>query len=181
VPYDGVGGRELLLEPPDGEEERREAEPHDCCQLPAVDEHQHGRDEHLADADHEDQAAEHQELADLVDVGGDAGDECSSALGVLGEEGQVVDVAEGAGAQRRQAPLGRGEEPARHAVGGPRRERDGDRGEHPHPRDVVEARSTGSVEPAVERLLHRDRHDDLAARGDDREQEGDAQALAELG
>ena len=57
----------------------------------------------LADADHEDEAAEHQELADLVDVGGDPGDQGAAALGVLGEHRQVVDVAEGLDPQRGEA------------------------------------------------------------------------------
>ena len=117
VAYDGVGGRELLLEPADRQEERREAEPHDRGELPAVDQHQHGRDEHLPDADDEDQATEDEELAHLVDVGGDARDQGATALGVLREQRQVVDVAEGLGAQRGQTVLGGGEEPARHGVG----------------------------------------------------------------
>ena len=181
VAYDGVGGRQLLLEPADRQEQRQEAEPHDRGQLPAVDQHQHGRDEHLADADHEDQAAEDEELADLVDVGGDARDERAAALGVLGEQRQVVDVAERLGAQRRQAVLGGGEQPARHGVRRHAGDHDREGREHAHPRDEVEARAAGGVEPAVEGLLDGDRDDDLAARGDDRQQQREPEALAELG
>ena len=72
VAYDGVGGRQLLLEPPDREEQRGERQPDHQRELPAVDDHHDGRDQDLPDADDEQQAAEHQELADLVDVAGHA-------------------------------------------------------------------------------------------------------------
>ena len=181
VAYDGVGGRQLLLEPADREEQRGERQPDHQRELPAVEDHQHGRDQHLADADDEDQAAEDEELADLVDVAGHAGDQCAAALGVLGQQREVVHVAERLGAQRRETALGGGEEPAGHQVGRAARHGDREGGEHPHPDDVVEARTAGAVEPAVEGLLDRDRDDDLAARGDHGVEQGEPEALAQLG
>ena len=117
TPY-AVG--ELALEVPDRQEQRREADPHHERELPAVEQHHDGRDQHLADADHEQQAAEHEELADLVDVAGDPRDQGAAALGVLRQQRQVVHVPERLDPQRRQAALGGGEQPRRHEVRRPR-------------------------------------------------------------
>ena len=113
---DAVRRGQLALEVAQREEQRREADPDHDRQLPGVDQHHHGRDQHLADADDEDQAAEDQELADLVDVAGDPGDQRAAALGVLGEQRQVVHVPERLDPQGRQAALGGGEQPAGHQV-----------------------------------------------------------------
>ena len=128
--YDGVGRGQLALEPADREEQRRERHPDDERELPAVEHHHHGGDQHLADADDEDQAAEHEELADLVDVGGHPRDQRPAALGVLGQQRQVVDVAERLDPERGQAPLGGAEQPARHQVGRHAGDHDGEGGEH---------------------------------------------------
>ena len=114
--YGAVGRGQLALEVAQRQEQRREGHPDDERQLPAVDEHDHGRDQDLADADHEQQAAEDQELADLVDVAGHAGDQGAAALGVLGEQRQVVDVPERLDPQGGQPALGGGEQPAGHQV-----------------------------------------------------------------
>ena len=163
--YDAVGVGEPALEVAQRQEQRQEADPDHDRQLPAVEQHHHGRDQHLADADDEDDAAEDQELADLVDVAGDPRDQRAAALGVLGQQRQVVDVPERLDPQRGQAALGGGEQPRGHEV---RR----DAGHHdrarprPGPSSTVK-RDVGpvrAVEPAVEGLLHRDRDDDLAER-----------------
>jgi hypothetical protein len=92
-----------------------------------------------------------------------------------------VDVAERLRAQRREAALGDGEQPAGHQVGRPAGHGDRERGQHAHPGDVVEARPIGPVEAAVEGLLDGDGHDDLAAGGDDGVEQRPAEALAQLG
>ena len=50
-----------------------------------------------------------------------------------------------------------------------------------HHDDEPDVGAAGAVQAAVEGLLDGDRHDDLAERGEDREDEGDAEALLELG
>ena len=177
APDDAVRRGQLALEVAQREEQRREAHPHDERELPAVDQHDHGRDHHLADADDEDQAAEDQELADLVDVAGHARDQRAAALGVLGEQRQVVDVPERLDPQRGQAALGGAEQPAGHQV---RREagdhdRRGGHQRHGHGEpDVGTARVAQAV---VEGLLDGDRHDHLADRRDDGEEQGERRAL----
>ena len=117
--------------------------------------------------------AEDQELADLVDVAGDAGDQGAAALGVLGQQRQVVDVAERLDAQRGQAALGGGEQAGGHQV---RREA-GHRDRQPRPpgpssHGEPDVGAAVAVEPVVEGLLHRDRHDDLADRGEHGQERG---------
>src|SRR5699024_12640667 len=58
--------------------------------------------------------AEAHELADGVDVAGHAGDQGAALLGSLGEQGQVVDVAERALAQGGQCRLGHAEQATVH-------------------------------------------------------------------
>ena len=103
APYGAVGVGQLALEVPQRQEQRREADPDDDRELPAVDRHDHGGDEHLPDADHEEKPAEHQELADLVHVAGHPGDQRAPALGVLRQQRQVVHVPEGLDPQRGEA------------------------------------------------------------------------------
>ena len=178
---DAVGLGELALEVAQRDEERCEADPDHDRELPAVEDHHDGRDQHLAGADDEEQAAEDQELADLVDVAGHPGDEHATALGVLGEDREVVHVAERLDPQRRQPALGRGEQPLGHEErrqAGHARSPPAATSAHEHgERDV---RAVRPVEAAVEGLLDDDRHDDLADRGDDREGQRAAEALLEL-
>ena len=168
---DAVGVGQLALEVAQRQEQRREADPHDERELPAVEQHHHRRDQHLADADDEEEAAEDQELADLVDVAGHPGDQRAAALGVLGEQRQVVDVPERLDPQRGQAALGGGEQPRGHEVGRAAGHRDRDGGEHAHQRREGDVGAAGAVEAAVEGLLDGDRDDDLADRGDHRQQQ----------
>ena len=125
-----------------------------------------------SDADHEEDAAEDQELADLVDVGGDPGDQGAAALGVLGEDRQVVDVTERLDPQRGEAGLGGGEEAAGHEVRRDAGDHDRERGHQSHLEHELDVGTVGAVEPAVEGLLHDDRDDDLADGGEHREREG---------
>ena len=115
--HHAVGGGQLALEVAQRQEQGRERHPDHQRELPAVDEHHDRRDQHLPDADDEEQAAEDQELADLVDVAGHPGDQGAAPLGVLGQQRQVVDVAERLDPQRGQAALGGDEQPAGHQVG----------------------------------------------------------------
>jgi hypothetical protein len=103
----------------------------------------------------------------------------SSPPNRLVQHRQVVDVAEGADPERGQAVLGRPVEPDVHGVTGQRRDQDRDPGEQaggPHQAGV------GGVagQALVDRLLHRDGHDDAAGRRGQRQQDRDEQALAEL-
>ena len=181
VADDGVGRGELLLEPADREEQRGEGQPDHRGELPAVEQHQDRRDQHLADAHDEDQSAEDEELADLVDVGGHPRHQGAATLGVLRQQRQVVDVAERLGAERGEAALGRGEEPLRHEVGREAGDQDREGRCHTHPDDESDPWPIGAVEAAVEGLLDGDGHHDLAAGGDDRQDQGPAQPLAQLG
>ena len=179
--YGRVGGRQLALEVAQAEEERREADPHDQRQLPAVDHHQHGRDQDLADADDEQQTAEHQELTDLVDVTGHAGHQRAAALGVLGQQRQVVDVAERLDPQGGEAALGGGEQARRHGVRRPAGQDDRGGGRDRQPGGEGRVRPVGPAQAAVDRLLHGDGYDDLADRRDDGERQRLADAVDQLG
>ena len=181
VADDGVGRGELLLEPADREEQRGEGQPDHRGELPAVEQHQDRRDQHLADAHDEDQSAEDEELADLVDVGGHPRHQGAATLGVLRQQRQVVDVAERLGAERGKAALGGGEEPLRHEVGREAGDQDREGRCHTHPDDESDPWPIGAVEAAVEGLLDGDGHHDLAAGGDDRQDQGPAQPFAQLG
>ena len=181
--HHAVGRGELALEVAEGEEQRQEAHPDHDRELPAVEEH-HARGHHdLADADDPDDAAEHQELRDLVDVAGDARDQRAAALGALRQQREVVHVPERLDPQRGEATLGGGEQPRSHQVRRDAGDHDRDRGQHGHlhhEADVDAAGAVAAVEAAVERLLHRDRHDHPPGRAQEREQQGDGQPLAEL-
>ena len=107
-----VGAPDDALELADDDEERHEAQPHDEGERRAVDDHEHGRQRDLREVDHQHQTAELHEHRDRVDVGGHARDERAAALGVLGQHGEVVDVAEGL---EPQASTGRSRMPGRAA------------------------------------------------------------------
>ena len=139
------------------------------------------RDHHLADADDEDQPAEDEELADLVDVARDPGDQRAAALGVLGEQREVVDVPERLDPQRGEAALGGAEQPAGHQVRREAGQRDRQRGHQPHRHDEPDVGAALVAQAVVEGLLDGDRDDDLAERRDHREEQGDADALDQLG
>ena len=127
APHHAVRLGELALEVAQRQEQRQEADPDHEGQLPAVVDHHHGRDDDLPDADDRDDAAEDQELRDLVDVAGDPRDQGAAALGVLGEQRQVVHVPERLDPQRREPALGGGEQPRGHEVRRPAGHHDRDR------------------------------------------------------
>ena len=92
-------------------EQRDEADQHDQRELPGVDEHDHGREQHLPDADQEDEPAELQELRHRVHVRRDPADQRAAPLGALGQHRQVVHVPERLDPHRRQTVFGVDREP----------------------------------------------------------------------
>ena len=157
------------LEEPERGEQRQEADPDHDRQLPA------SRSaittvatDDLADADDRDDAAEDcRNWRDLVDVAGDPGDQRAAALGVLGEQRQVVHVPERLDPQRRPARARRlvnsrdGHQVRRRG----RSPRHADRGDHrDHGRRTGRSGHRRASDALVEGLLHRDRHDDPADR-----------------
>jgi hypothetical protein len=92
-----------------------------------------------------------------------------------------VDVAEGPHPQAGQRGLRRPEQPDVHPVDR-QAGQDHDQGTDQHQvADQRDVGAAGGAEPAVEGLLDGDRHDHPARRREQREQEGDREALAELG
>ena len=177
---DAVGRGEPALEEAQGQEQRQEADPDHDRQLPAVVGHHQRGDHDLAERHDRDDAAEDQELRDLVDVAGDPGDQRAAALGVLGQQRQVVDVPERLDPQGGQAALGAGEQPVGHLVRRQAGHDHGDRGDHHHRRGVGDVGATGGVHALVEGLLHGDRHDDPADGREHRERQRPADAVLQL-
>ena len=106
-----VGEAERALQSAHDDEQRDEASPGHGREDWAVVRHQRGRQQDLAEGDQQDDAAELHELADGVDVGGDARDHRAATLRTLSQHRQVAQVPEGGDAQGGQARL-RGPEQA---------------------------------------------------------------------
>ncbi len=175
---------EGLAAPPVGVSQRdgqRDEDDHDDeRQLPAVVGHHRQRDEQLTGVDDEEQTAELHELADGVDVGGDARDQRTSALSGLVQHREVVHVPEGAHPQRGQRALGvAGETQVGGIAGQGGRDQHG-RGDEQGALDEADVDPTVAAETLVQRLLDDDRHDEPAGSRDQREQSGHPDAVAEL-
>ena len=177
---DGVRAPDEPLEVAQEEEQRQEADPHEDGERPRVPEHEDRRDEQLPDGDDEHHAAALDEHRDLVDVARHARNHRTAAGRVERQRRQGVHVGERLAAQRRQPPLGRAEEPDVHDVGADTRHDDAEGREGtrpPHDAEIDPARREDAV---VDGALERQRHDDLARRGHEREQQRPAEALRHL-
>jgi hypothetical protein len=180
LPDRGIGRRQPPLEVPQAHEQREESQPDHERELPAVDEHDHGRHRDLADAHDRDHTAEDEELRHLVDVAGDPRHQGAAALGVLGEDREVVHVPEGLDPQGGEAVLRGPEQPARHQRRRRPGQHDAERGQRRHQPHEAAVGAAGAVDAAVDRLLHRDRHQHPAGGRDDREEQREPDALGQL-
>ncbi len=177
APHPPVRGRHPPHHQPQSHQQRYEADPDDHGQLPGVEQHHDRRDDHLPDADHEQDPGELEEQRHLVDVAGDSRHQGAATFAALGQHRQVVHVPEGADPQVGQPVLAGDEEPDLHQVAGT-----GGQGHHHgrrHCREQHRALVDVSDQAPVDALLHDDGRDRAADGGHQREQHGAAQTLAQ--
>ena len=180
LPDRPVRGGEPLLQLRQRDGERHEAGPHQQGQLPGVDRHQHGGQQQLAGRGDDEDAAPLHEHRHLVDVAGHPGHQRAAPGGLLVQHRQVVHPPERAHPQRGQRGLGGPEQPVVQQVRRHRGDQHDAGAAGDDPGDPAHVRAAVGEQPAVERLLHGQRDDHPPAGGEQREQQGEPEALAQL-